>query len=105
MLSGFQTGEFLMAVMSFLPVMRRFLVEKLPLKEAMEAYEAVEAIALKSGGGSTPTEDVAWRGRPAVGEAMLPIGRSMAFPRKSAGGGSAARARGGPGGSLAPGRS
>jgi hypothetical protein len=45
-LGGFQTSEFVLACMSFLPVMRRFLFERLPHPQAMEAYEAVEGVSL-----------------------------------------------------------
>lgn len=45
-LGGFQTSEFLLACMSFLPVMRRLLFEKLPVAQALAEYEAVETVAL-----------------------------------------------------------
>jgi len=45
-ISGFQTADFLMAWLNFLPVMRRFLLERLPVKQAMAEYDVVEAIAL-----------------------------------------------------------
>ncbi|MBI5494439.1 MAG: hypothetical protein HY904_05385 [Deltaproteobacteria bacterium] len=45
-IGGFQTGEFMLACLCFLPVMRRFLADKLPMAQAVAAYEAVENAAL-----------------------------------------------------------
>ncbi|MEW5850895.1 MAG: hypothetical protein AB2A00_19065 [Myxococcota bacterium] len=44
--SGFTLQDFVMAGMSFLPVLRRFFMERCSITEGLEAYEAVETVAL-----------------------------------------------------------
>ncbi len=44
---GFRVGDFMLATFSFMPVLRRFLVESAPdLKSGLENYEALEAVAI-----------------------------------------------------------
>jgi hypothetical protein len=45
-MSGFDISEFLLAYLCFLPVTRRFFMERLPLGEALASYEVVENLAL-----------------------------------------------------------
>lgn len=45
-MAGFSTADFVLAVMCFFPVIRRFLMERLTTTEALAAYDAVERVAL-----------------------------------------------------------
>jgi len=46
-LGGFALGEFLMATLSVLPVLRRFFIERsATLEEGLRVYESVESVAL-----------------------------------------------------------
>ncbi|GEM_PF-927154 len=45
-MGGFSTADFVLAVMCFFPVVRHFMLERMPAAEALPAYDALETVAL-----------------------------------------------------------